>query len=132
MGTLPLYPVGMIRSPSSPRANATTPEPAHPAALRRCLGPLAVTAQGIAAIGLSGTAVINIPQIIASAGNSTWLAGPCCWATPAAASAALRSSDNTSTYFAGGWVSECPLWWACLPEGCSAWPWHAVALGSRP
>ena len=71
--TLPLYPVGMIRSPSSPRANATTPEPAHPAALRRCLGPLAVTAQGIAAIGLSGTAVINIPQIIASAGNSTWL-----------------------------------------------------------
>jgi amino acid transporter len=42
--------------------------------LRRCLGPLAVTTQAVATIGLTLTAVINIPAAMRTAGRSTWLA----------------------------------------------------------
>jgi amino acid transporter len=41
--------------------------------LRRCLGPLAVTAQAVGTVGLTLTAVINIPQVAAGAGHSTAL-----------------------------------------------------------
>ena len=47
--------------------------PAPAATLRRCLGPVAVTAQAIATIGLTLTAVINIPEAMRSAGRSTWI-----------------------------------------------------------
>lgn len=40
--------------------------------LRRCLGPLAVTAQAVGTVGLTLTAVINIPQVAAGAGLGTW------------------------------------------------------------
>ena len=43
------------------------------ASLRRCLGPLEVTAQAIATIGLTLTAVINIPEAMRSAGRGTWI-----------------------------------------------------------
>ena len=49
-----------------------TPEDASPG-LRRCLGPLAVTAQAVGTVGLTLTAVINIPQVVAGAGHSTAL-----------------------------------------------------------
>lgn len=39
--------------------------------LRRCLGPLSVTAQAVGTVGLTLTAVINIPQVDAQAGHST-------------------------------------------------------------
>lgn len=52
--------------------------PAAPAAghgqLRRCLGPLAVTTQAVATIGLTLTAVINIPEAMRTAGPATWIA----------------------------------------------------------
>jgi len=41
--------------------------------LRRCLGPVAVTAQAVATIGLTLTAVINIPEAMRSAGQATWV-----------------------------------------------------------
>jgi len=41
--------------------------------LRRCLGPVAVTAQAVATIGLTLTAVINIPEAMRSAGRATWI-----------------------------------------------------------
>jgi amino acid transporter len=57
------------------------PAPGHPGDtadrsegdLRRCLGPVAVTAQAVATIGLTLTAVINIPEAVRSAGRSTWI-----------------------------------------------------------
>ena len=49
-----------------------TPEQPKPG-LRRCLGPLAVTAQAVGTVGLTLTAVINIPQVAAGAGRSTAL-----------------------------------------------------------
>ena len=41
--------------------------------LKRCLGPVAVTAQAVATIGLTLTAVINIPQAMRGAGRATWI-----------------------------------------------------------
>ena len=41
--------------------------------LRRCLGEAAVTAQAVGTVGLTLTAVINIPQVQAGAGHSTAL-----------------------------------------------------------
>lgn len=41
--------------------------------LKRCLGPVAVTAQAVATIGLTLTAVINIPEAMRSAGRATWI-----------------------------------------------------------
>ena len=49
------------------------PSSADPGGLRRCLGPLAVTAQAVGTVGLTLTAVINIPQVNAQAGHSTAL-----------------------------------------------------------
>lgn len=43
----------------------------QPATLRRCLGPVAVTAQAVGTVGLTLTAVINIPQVAAGAGHGT-------------------------------------------------------------
>lgn len=45
-------------------------------ALSRCLGPVAVTAQAVGTVGLTLTAVINIPQVASEAGHST----PLCYA----------------------------------------------------
>lgn len=45
----------------------------RPVSLRRCLGPVAVTAQAVGTVGLTLTAVINIPQVAAGAGHSTAL-----------------------------------------------------------
>ncbi|MEY2645705.1 MAG: hypothetical protein RLZZ611_2354 [Cyanobacteriota bacterium] len=44
---------------------------AQPVVLRRCLGPVAVTAQAVGTVGLTLTAVINIPQVAGVAGHST-------------------------------------------------------------
>ena len=44
-----------------------------PATLNRCLGPVAVTAQAVATVGLTLTAVINIPAAARSAGHATWI-----------------------------------------------------------
>ena len=54
--------------PSAPLAAAP------PAQLRRCLGPVAVTAQAVATVGLTLTAVINIPAAAQGAGRATWIA----------------------------------------------------------
>lgn len=61
-------------SPVEPETAAAA-EPAVPApeGLRRCLGPVAVTAQAVATIGLTLTAVINIPEAMRSAGRATWI-----------------------------------------------------------
>lgn len=48
-------------------------DPAPPSHLRRCLGPVDVTAQAVATVGLTLTAVINIPAAARSAGRATWL-----------------------------------------------------------
>lgn len=45
-----------------------------PGELRRCLGPVAVTAQAVGTVGLTLTAVINIPAAAQSAGRATWVA----------------------------------------------------------
>ena len=50
----------------------TAPAPA-PAGLRRCLGPIDVTAQAVGTVGLTLTAVFNIPEAMRSAGNATWI-----------------------------------------------------------
>lgn len=47
--------------------------PASPPTLNRCLGPVAVTAQAVATVGLTLTAVINIPAAARSAGHATWV-----------------------------------------------------------
>ena len=57
----------MTTASSSPSAPA-------PTGLRRCLGPVAVTAQAVATVGLTLTAVINIPQAARGAGRATWIA----------------------------------------------------------
>jgi amino acid transporter len=41
--------------------------------LRRCLGPLALTAQAVGTVGLTVTAVFNIPQAMRSACSATWI-----------------------------------------------------------
>ena len=43
------------------------------AMLRRCLGPVAVTAQAVGTVGLTLTAVFNIPEAMRSAGSGTWI-----------------------------------------------------------
>jgi len=40
---------------------------------RPCLGPVALTAQAVATVGLTLTAVINIPEAMRSAGRATWI-----------------------------------------------------------
>lgn len=45
----------------------------HHAMLRRCLGPVAVTAQAVGTVGLTLTAVFNIPEAMRSAGSATWI-----------------------------------------------------------
>ena len=50
----------------------TAPAPASPG-LRRCLGPTAVTAQAVGTVGLTLTAVFNIPEAMRSAGSATWI-----------------------------------------------------------
>ena len=47
--------------------------PASPPTLNRCLGPVAVTAQAVATVGLTLTAVITIPEAARSAGHATWV-----------------------------------------------------------
>ena len=44
-----------------------------PAGLRRCLGPMEVTAQAVGTVGLTLTAVFNIPQAMRGAGSATWI-----------------------------------------------------------
>ena len=44
-----------------------------PPGLRRCLGPTAVTAQAIGTVGLTLTAVFNIPEAMRTAGSATWI-----------------------------------------------------------
>ena len=51
----------------------TMPTPTAPQ-LRRCLGPMAITSQAVATVGLTLTAVINIPAVVSSAGRATWIA----------------------------------------------------------
>lgn len=58
-----------MASETSPRADA----PAAGEGLRRCLGPAAVLAQAVATIGLTLTAVINIPEAMRTAGRATWI-----------------------------------------------------------
>lgn len=41
--------------------------------LRRCLGPVAVTAQAVGTVGLTLTAVFNIPEAMRTAGSATWI-----------------------------------------------------------
>jgi amino acid transporter len=41
--------------------------------LRRCLGPVAVSAQAMGTVGLTLTAVFNIPEAMRSAGEATWI-----------------------------------------------------------
>jgi amino acid transporter len=41
--------------------------------LRRCLGPLEVTAQAVGTVGLTLTAVFNIPEAMRTAGAATWI-----------------------------------------------------------
>jgi hypothetical protein len=41
--------------------------------LRRCLGPVAVTAQAVGTVGLTLTAVFNIPEAMRTAGAATWI-----------------------------------------------------------
>ena len=41
--------------------------------LRRCLEPVAVTAQAVGTVGLTLTAVFNIPEAMRSAGSATWI-----------------------------------------------------------
>ncbi len=41
--------------------------------LHRSLGPVGVTAQAVGTIGLTLTAVINIPQAMRGAGRATWI-----------------------------------------------------------
>ncbi len=50
-----------------------TDSPPAPAGLRRCLGPLEVTAQAVGTVGLTLTAVFNIPQAMRAAGSATWI-----------------------------------------------------------
>jgi amino acid transporter len=47
--------------------------PADSPALKRCLGPVEVTAQAVATVGLTLTAVINIPEAARTAGHATWI-----------------------------------------------------------
>jgi len=47
---------------------ASKPKPAGPSELEGNLGPVAITAQAVATIGLTLTAVINIPQAFAVVG----------------------------------------------------------------
>ena len=51
---------------------APAPSPPVPG-LNRCLGPVAVTAQAVATVGLTLTAVINIPETARTAGHATWV-----------------------------------------------------------
>jgi amino acid transporter len=44
-----------------------------PAGLRRCVGPLEVTAQAVGTVGLTLTAVFNIPEVMRTAGDATWI-----------------------------------------------------------
>jgi amino acid transporter len=46
---------------------------APPQGLHRCLGPLEVVAQAIGTVGLTLTAVFNIPEAMRSAGAATWI-----------------------------------------------------------
>ena len=55
----------MIVSPSS--------NPDGKNGLRRCLGPVAVTAQAVGTVGLTLTAVFNIPEAMRTAGAATWI-----------------------------------------------------------
>ena len=48
-------------------------QPVAPGSLRRCLGPVAVTAQAVGTVGLTLTAVFNIPQAMRTAGSATWI-----------------------------------------------------------
>ena len=45
-----------------------------PSHLRRSLGPVAIGAQAVGTVGLTLTAVINIPAAAAVAGRATWIA----------------------------------------------------------
>ena len=57
---------------TSPTAPSPPVSPA-PLTLNRCLGPVAVTAQAVATVGLTLTAVINIPEAARTAGHATWI-----------------------------------------------------------
>ena len=48
------------------------PSPTAPG-LNRCLGPVPVTAQAVATVGLTLTAVINIPEAARNSGHATWV-----------------------------------------------------------
>ena len=48
--------------------------PPQPNELRRSLGPMAIGAQAVGTVGLTLTAVINIPAAAAVAGRATWIA----------------------------------------------------------
>ena len=50
----------------------THADPAPPG-LRRCIGPLEVTAQAVGTVGLTLTAVFNIPEAMRTAGSATWI-----------------------------------------------------------
>lgn len=58
----------------TPAARVEGGSAGSPLLLRRCLGPLAITAQAVATVGLTITAVINIPEALAAgSGSATWL-----------------------------------------------------------
>ena len=59
--------------PGDPDGTAVAATGASAGDLRRCLGPVAVTAQAVATIGLTLTAVINIPEAMRGAGRATWI-----------------------------------------------------------
>lgn len=63
-----------MRPPSTPDPALAGSDGAPPPLLHRCLGPLAVIAQAVATVGLTITAVINIPEALAAgSGSATWL-----------------------------------------------------------
>lgn len=50
------------------------PPPSPSTGLRRCLDPAAILGQSLATVGLTLTAVLNIPDVQQAAGRATWLA----------------------------------------------------------
>ena len=58
--------------PTDTTGDEASPAPS-PASFRRSLGTVGLTAQGLAAIGLTATAMVNIPQIVELVGAKTWL-----------------------------------------------------------
>lgn len=91
--------------------------------LRRCLGPLAVTAQAVGTVGLTLTAVINIPQVAAGAGLGTWTLLLGYGATLVACLAFLGFYLHHLLLHLGLVLARALC---VLLGGCCAWSWRGV------